>query len=142
MIDLGYYDNEGLHFVGRAKFVIKAKGYQVYPQDVVNHISRKLGGRASSIACVGVQHDIYMEAIMAFVETAPGAGITSGEVIDSCSDISSYSRPLHAVILEQGCMPLNRVAKVDYMSLKNMAVKIVDELREKGEWDRKSNGSK
>ncbi|HNX24062.1 MAG TPA: class I adenylate-forming enzyme family protein [Spirochaetota bacterium] len=134
--DLGYYDNEGLHFVGRAKFVIKPKGYQVYPQDVVNHISQKLGARASAIACVGVPHDIYMEAIMAFVEPAPGANITPEEVIETCSDISSYSRPSHAVILEPGNMPLNRVAKVDYMSLKTQAIKIIDELREKGDWDR------
>ncbi|PKL15746.1 MAG: long-chain fatty acid--CoA ligase [Spirochaetae bacterium HGW-Spirochaetae-5] len=134
--DLGYYDNEGLHFVGRAKFVIKPKGYQVYPQDVVNHISRKLGARASAIACVGVPHDIYMEAIIAFVEPAPGSSITPEEVIDSCSDISSYSRPSFAVILEPGNMPLNRVAKVDYMNLKKQAITIIDGLREKGEWDR------
>jgi len=139
--DLGYYDNEGLHFVGRAKFVIKPKGYNVYPQDVVNHISQKLGARASSIACVGVPHDVYIEAIMAFVEPAPGAGITPEEVIESCSDISSYSRPSHAVILEPGNMPLNRVAKVDYMSLKNKAVKIIDELRENGRWDRSVDSS-
>jgi acyl-CoA synthetase (AMP-forming)/AMP-acid ligase II len=137
--DLGYYDNEGLHFVGRAKFVIKPKGYQVYPQDVVNHISQKLGARASSIACVGVPHDIYMEAIIAFVEPAPGSVITPEEVISSCSDISSYSRPSYAVILEPGNMPLNRVAKVDYMNLKNQAIKIIDGLREKGEWDRGSD---
>jgi len=137
--DLGYYDNEGLHFVGRAKFVIKPKGYQVYPQDVVNHISQKLGARASSIACVGVPHDIYMEAIIAFVEPAPGSSITPDEVIESCSDISSYSRPSYAVILEPGNMPLNRVAKVDYMNLKKQAVTIIDGLREKGEWDRRED---
>jgi len=136
--DLGYYDGEGLHFVGRAKFVIKPKGYQVYPQDVVNHISQKLGARASSIACVGVPHDIYMEAIIAFVEPAPGAVITPEEVIESCSDISSYSRPSYAIVLEPGNMPLNRVAKVDYMNLKSQAIKVIDELRDKGEWDRKT----
>jgi len=135
--DMGYYDNEGLHFVGRSKFVIKPRGYQVYPQDVVNHISQNLGARAASIACVGVPHDVYMEAIMAFVELAPGCSITPEEVIESCNDISSYSRPLYAVILEPGSMPLNRVAKVDYMDLKNKAIKIIDELRDKGEWDRR-----
>jgi len=77
-----------------------------------------------------------MEAIMAFVEPAPGASITPEEVVETCSDISSYSRPSHAVILEPGGMPLNRVAKVDYMSLKNRAAAIIDELREKGQWDR------
>jgi acyl-CoA synthetase (AMP-forming)/AMP-acid ligase II len=32
--DLGYYDEEGLHFSGRSKLVIKPKGYQVYTDDV------------------------------------------------------------------------------------------------------------
>ena len=129
--DMGYYDNEGLHFAGRGKFIIKPRGFNVYPQDVVNHISRKLGARAAAIACIGVPHDIYMEAIMAFVEPAPGTVITPEEVIDSCSDISIYSRPSHAVILEPGSMPLNRVAKIDYMKLKKQGSGIVDQLREK-----------
>jgi len=137
--DLGYFDNEGLHFAARGKFVIKARGYQVYPQDVINHISQKLGLRASAIACVGVPHDVYMEAIMAFVEPADGYMITPEEVIDSCSDISSYSRPLHVVILEPGEMPLNRVAKVDYMDLKQKAIRLIDELRDKGDWDREAD---
>jgi len=140
--DLGYYDSEGLHFVGRTKFIIKSRGYQVFPQDVVNHISVKLGSRASAIACVGVPHDIYMEAIMAFVERSPGDLLTPEEVLDSCNDISSYSRPLHAVILEPGQMPLNRVAKIDYMNLKQRAVIIIDGLREKGEWDRLAEKSR
>jgi len=134
--DMGYYDNEGLHFSGRGKFIIKPRGFNVYPQDVVNHISKKLGVRAAAIACIGVPHNIYMEAIMAFVEPAPGAGITPEEVIDSCSDISIYSRPSYAVILEPGSMPLNRVAKIDYMKLKSRSAEIIDELREKGLWDK------
>ncbi|HOP62455.1 MAG TPA: class I adenylate-forming enzyme family protein [Spirochaetota bacterium] len=134
--DLGFYDSEGLHFVGRAKFVIKPKGYQVYPQDVINHISEKLDGKTVNIACVGAPHDIYIEAIMVFVEPASGVALTPEDVYASCEDISSYSRPSHAVILEPGKMPLNRVAKVDYMVLKEMAVGIIDELRANGSWDR------
>jgi acyl-CoA synthetase (AMP-forming)/AMP-acid ligase II len=91
--DLGFYDELGIHFSGRGKFVIKTKGYQVYPQDVIDHISKKLGEKATQIACVGVPHGIYMEAIMAFVEPAAGATITPDEVLKTCYDISSYSRP-------------------------------------------------
>ncbi len=36
--DIGYYDAKGLHFSGRAKNVIKPKGYQVFPEDVEGHI--------------------------------------------------------------------------------------------------------
>ena len=139
--DLGFYDEKGLHFVGRAKFVIKPKGYQVYPQDINNHISSKLKGRASNIACVGADHDVFIEAIVAFVEEASGQKVTAEDVMDACRDISSYSRPSHVVILPPGTMPLNRVAKVDYMALKNMAGTEVEKLRESGRWDRAGKAS-
>ena len=134
--DLGFYDELGIHFVGRGKFVIKTKGYQVYPQDVINHISKKLGPRASAIACIGAPHAIYMEAIITFVEPIAGAAITPEEVMKACDDISSYSRPSHVVILEPGTMPLNRVAKVDLMELKKKATQIVEELKKTGSWDK------
>ncbi|MCL2156081.1 MAG: acyl--CoA ligase [Leptospirales bacterium] len=134
--DLGFYDELGIHFVGRGKFVIKTKGYQVYPQDVINHISNKLGPRASAIACIGAPHGIYMEAIIVFVEPVAGVTITPEEVMNMCDDISSYSRPSHVVILEPGTMPLNRVAKVDLMELKQKAAQIVEELKKTGSWDK------
>ncbi|MFA5517947.1 MAG: fatty acid--CoA ligase family protein [Spirochaetota bacterium] len=134
--DLGYYDHEGLHFVGRGKFVIKPKGYQVYPQDVDNHISEKFKGKAVNVASVGVPHNIYMEAIMTFVEPAEGAKITPEEVIAACEDISAYSRPSHVVIIEPGEMPLNRVAKIDYLILKDKSLEVVNDLRSQGKWDK------
>ena len=36
--DLGYVDEKGLHFAGRAKWVIKPKGYQVFPAQVEDHV--------------------------------------------------------------------------------------------------------
>jgi len=39
------------------------------------------------------------------------------------------------VILEQGGIPLNRVAKTDYKMLKEMAKKEVEKLRAQGGWD-------
>ena len=77
-----------------------------------------------------------MEAIIAFVEPAQGATITPDEVLKICEDISSYSRPLHVEILEPGFMPLNRVAKVDLMELKNKAAQIVERLKKEGTWDK------
>ena len=60
--DLGYYDDKGLHFSGRAKLVIKPKGYQVFPEDVENHIAAKLKGKVSMVAVVGVEHDFSARA--------------------------------------------------------------------------------
>jgi acyl-CoA synthetase (AMP-forming)/AMP-acid ligase II len=117
--------------------VIKPKGYQVFPDDVVNHISKKLGAKAPLIACVGAEHEVFSEAIMVFVEPAAGQTVTPDEVMDSCQDISAYSRPSHVVILDPGAMPLNRVAKVDMLVLQDRAREIVKDLRSKGGWDRK-----
>ena len=45
-------------------------------------------------------------------------------------------RPRHYVILEPGQLPLNRVAKTDYVLLKDRAKTEIQALREKGGWDK------
>ncbi|TAL32742.1 MAG: long-chain fatty acid--CoA ligase [Spirochaetes bacterium] len=134
--DLGFYDDKGLHFSGRAKLVIKPKGYQVYPEDVETHIHKKLKDSVSMVAVVGVDHEVFSEGIMAFVEKLDGREVSVEMVMKACDDISSYSRPSHVVILGPAQMPLNRVAKTDYLTLKEKAKDIVAELRGQGKWDR------
>ncbi|MHB8909920.1 MAG: class I adenylate-forming enzyme family protein [Syntrophales bacterium] len=134
--DVGTYDEKGLHFSGRAKMVIKPKGYQVFPDDVESHISAKLKGRVGMVSVVGAEHEIFIEGIMAFVECLEGQTVTPEEVMEACSDISAYSRPSHVVILKAGEIPLNRVAKTDYLTLRERAAGIVRELRARGGWDR------
>jgi len=50
--------------------------------------------------------------------------------------MAAYMRPSHYVILEQGQIPLNRVAKTDYLTLKEKAKEEVARLRAAGGWDR------
>lgn len=134
--DLGYYDEDGLHFSGRSKLVIKPKGYQVYPEDVENHIAGNLKGKVSSVACVGVEHNVFSEAIMVFVDPMEGESVTQETVMEAASDMASYARPSHVVVLKSGEMPLNsRVAKTDYMILKDMARDLAQKLRGEGKWD-------
>ncbi|MBN1829031.1 MAG: acyl--CoA ligase [Deltaproteobacteria bacterium] len=133
--DLGYHDDQGLHFAGRSKLVIKPKGYQVFPEDIERHIAEKLEGSVGAVACVGVEHRIWSEAIMTFIERTEGSSVTVEDVIASCKDISSYSRPSHVVLLDAGTLPLNRVAKTDYMELKRRARAVIDDLRKEGKWD-------
>jgi acyl-CoA synthetase (AMP-forming)/AMP-acid ligase II len=133
--DLGYYDDEGLHFAGRSKLVIKPKGYQVFPDDVEHHIAEKLKSKINQIAVVGAPHEVYSEGIIAFVEPIEGVTLTVEEVMAACQDISAYSRPSHVEILPAGQFPLNRVAKTDYMSLRDAAQAVVERLRAEGRWD-------
>ena len=133
--DLGYYDDNGLHFSGRSKLVIKPKGYQVYPEDVENHIAGNLKGKVASVSCVGVEHNVFSEAIMVFVDPMEGESVTPETVMEASRDMASYARPSHVVVLKPGEMPLNRVAKTDYMILKDMARDLVIQLRSEGKWD-------
>ena len=134
--DLGYYDADGLHFAGRSKLVIKPKGYQVFPDDIESHISGKLKGRVGMVAVIGVEHNIFSEGIIVYAENVDKAHpITADDVYKACDDIAAYSRPSHVEVINQGEMPLNRVAKTDYMELKKKAKEIVEKLRLEGKWD-------
>ena len=88
------------------------------------------------MSVVGVEHEVFSEGIMAFVECLDGQTLTPEEVIAACGDISAYSRPSHVVILKAGEIPLNRVAKTDYLTLRERAAQVVQELRSQGGWDR------
>ncbi|MFW9991147.1 MAG: class I adenylate-forming enzyme family protein [Candidatus Odinarchaeota archaeon] len=133
--DLGSYDDEGLHFAGRSKFVIKPKGYQVFPTEVEDFIEQKLKDRISAIACVGIPHEVFTEGIMAFVERKQGAELTVDDLNAAVKDIAAYKRPSHFEILETGEIPLTRVGKTDYMELKKKGVIIAEKLRADNSWD-------
>jgi len=132
--DLGSLDERGLRLSGRAKFLIKTAGYQVFPGDVENHFSA-LADRVASVGVVGHEHALWSEAIVAFIELRPGAELTVAELRRHARGLAGYTRPLHYVLLEAGAMPLNRAVKVDTLKLQEMARAEVASLRERGRWD-------
>jgi acyl-CoA synthetase (AMP-forming)/AMP-acid ligase II len=132
--DLGSLDEHGLHFAGRAKWVLKPAGHQVFPGDVENHFSA-LAGRVANVGVVGHEHRLWSEGIVAFVERLPGADLTQAELRKHARALASYMRPLHYVILEPGAMPMNRTAKVDVTRLQQLAREEVGQLRARGRWD-------
>ncbi len=131
--DLGYYDETGLHFSGRAKFVIKPKGYQVFPTDVEDALESALKDKVESVAVAGAKHEVFSEGIMVFIVKKEGADLTVEDVNKAAKEMAAYKRPLHVEFIDE--LPLNRVQKVDYKVLFDDAEKIVKTLREKGEWD-------
>jgi len=133
--DLGFKDDKGLHFSGRSKLVIKPKGYQVHPAQIENHFAA-LEQKVASCAAVGQPHDIFTEGVVLFVEKKPGVELTVLELGAHAKEIAAYMRPSHYIILEPGNLPLNRVAKTDYVVLKNEASKAIEALRSKGGWDK------
>jgi fatty-acyl-CoA synthase len=123
-----------LHFAGRAKWVIKPAGNQVFPGDVEEFLCQ-ITDQVASVGVVGAEHRIWSEAIVAFVEKKTGATITETDLRRHARGLTSYMRPRHYVLLEPGEMPLNRVAKVDALKLTEMANEEVRKLRERGRWD-------
>ena len=132
--DMGFVDGKGLHLSGRAKLVIKPKGYQVFPAQIEEHFCA-LTAKVANCAVVGMPHEIYSEAVVAFIEEKPAVSLDYEELEEHARGLAGYMRPLHYVILKSGALPLNRVAKTDYVILKEMAREEVAKLREGGGWD-------
>ena len=131
---MGSVDDHGLHFAGRATWVLKPRGYQVFPGDIENHFGQ-LTNLVANVGVVGHPHGLWTEAIVAFVEKRPGAELAEAELRRHARALAPYMRPLHYVILEPGAMPLNRTAKVDVVRLQELAREEVRALRERGRWE-------
>jgi acyl-CoA synthetase (AMP-forming)/AMP-acid ligase II len=132
--DLGFIDDAGLHLTGREKWVIKSFGYQVFPGDVEAHIGA-LSEKVASCVVVGVEHRVVSEAVVALVEKKPGVELSAKELGTHARSLAPYMRPRHWIILEPGALPLNRVAKPDYVRAKQMAREEIERLRAEGGWD-------
>lgn len=118
--DLGSWTARGLAFAGRSKLVIKPKGYQVHPAQIEEHFAGH--GKVATCAAVGVPHELYGEAVVLFVEPKPGADLLEPELRDHARQIAAYMRPEWYVFVEPGQFPYNRVAKTDYVVLKERAM--------------------
>jgi fatty-acyl-CoA synthase len=136
--DLGYFKQmnnyKALYLSGRKKFVIKQKGFNVFPGEIEEHIAQMEG--VNIVDVVGVKHSLFDEGIFAFVQATPGVFLQSDAVMAHCKSIASYKRPQHVEIWPEGeDLPLTRSAKVDKMLLLERAEKIVAKLRQNGKWD-------
>jgi acyl-CoA synthetase (AMP-forming)/AMP-acid ligase II len=133
--DLGSYGEKGLQFAGRAKFIIKPKGYNVFPTEVEDFIEQSFKDKVSTVACVGIPHEVFTEGILAFVEKIEGQVLSISELEESIKSIAAYKRPCHFEIVKTGDIPLTRVGKTDYMVLKQLGEEIAQKLRSEGKWD-------
>ena len=136
--DIGYFKDMGsykaLYLAGRQKFVIKQKGYQVFPDEVQDYIASH--PKVDVVDVVGVKHKIFDEGIFVFVRPKKGETLTAEEIMDHCQGIASYKRPQHVEIWPADKdFPLTRVAKVDKKELKVVAEEMVEKLRAEGKWD-------
>ncbi|WP_339909552.1 class I adenylate-forming enzyme family protein [Symmachiella dynata] len=132
--DLGAKSEHGLKFSGRSKLVIKPKGYQIHPAQIEEHFSR-MKEHVATCGAVGADHAIFSEGVVLFIELKPDATLSRDTLEEHAREIASYMRPSHYVLMSPGSFPLNRVAKSDYVRLREMATAEVENLRAEGGWD-------
>ena len=137
--DLGYFKDMGsyraLYLAGRKKFVIKQKGYNVFPDEVQNYIASHPKVAAADV--IGMPHKLYDEGILAFVQPVKGEELTPDEIMQYCQEIASYKRPQHVEIWPADKLfPMNRVGKIDKLELQVIAEDIIEKLRAESKWDK------
>ncbi len=136
--DMGYFKDMGsyraLYLAGRQKFMIKQKGYKVFPGEVEEHIANLEG--VDMVEVIGMKHEIFDDGIFAFVKPHKDAAISAEDVMKHCEGIASYKRPQHVEIWPADKdFPLTRSTKVDKIALREIAQPIIEELRSHGGWD-------
>ncbi len=129
--DLGFKDESGLHLSGRRKYLIKPKGFQVFPPEVEGFIAEI--PQVEFVGVVGAKHEVFTDGIVAYIKVREGETLTEEQVYGHCKGMAAYKRPSLVVFLDE--FPLNRVAKTDYVVLKERVEKDIEEARAKGGWD-------
>ena len=136
--DMGYFKDMGtyraLYLAGRKKFIIKQKGYQVYPDEVQSFLAGHPEINEANV--VGVPHKIFDEGIFAFIKPEPGKNPDINNIMVYCRKIASFKRPQHIEIWPADePFPITRTTKVDKLALREKALEIIGKLRLKGKWD-------
>jgi len=141
--DLGYFKQmdgyKALYLSGRKKFIIKQKGFNVFPGEVEEHIAQLPG--VDVVEVVGMKHTLFDEGIFAFVRPLTDSDLKDKDIMDHCKSIASYKRPQHVEIWPSDKeLPLTRSTKVDKLQLSKIAKSVVQGLRERGKWDAEHKG--
>ncbi len=116
--DLGVMDNEGyVYFKGRAKRMIIASGYNVYPAQIENILDSYEKIQMSCV--IGVPDPYRMQKVKAFVTLKPGI-VASDElkkdILDFCRiHIAKYAMPYDIEFRTE--MPKTLVGKVNFRIL-------------------------
>ena len=119
---------------GGAKFMIKQKGYNVFPDEIENHIAQLPG--VDTVVVVGMQHRLFDEGIFAYVRPEAGAELTADAVLSHCRKIASYKRPQHVELWPDAEeFPITRSTKVDKLAVQKLAAERIEHLRQQGGWD-------
>ncbi len=108
--DLGSLDGDGyLTIADRKKDLIKASGFQVWPREVEEVIATHAA--VAEVGVAGVPDAHAGEAVMAWVVTRKGMGLTEEEVRDHCRrHLAAYKVPKRVAFRE--ALPKSAIGKL------------------------------
>jgi len=114
--DVGHLDDDGyLYVVDRIKDLIIRGGFNVYPRDVEDLLLSH--PQVLGAAVVGRPDPKLGEAVVAFVQLAPGSPLTPEQIIAfSREHLGAYKYPREVRILD--AIPLTSVMKTDRKALR------------------------
>jgi long-chain acyl-CoA synthetase len=117
--DVGRVDEDGfLYFVDRAKDMIVSGGLNIYSREV--ELALVKHAAVADAAVIAVPDPEFGEAVMAFVELAPGCTTSPDELIEHCrAHIAGYKKPKHVIIADT--LPRNTTGKVTKGPLREQA---------------------
>jgi acyl-CoA synthetase (AMP-forming)/AMP-acid ligase II len=117
--DIGYLDEDGFLFVvDRKKDMIVSGGENIYSREVEEALVTHSAVREAAV--VGVPDQTWGESVFAFITTAPGAVVSSEELIAHCRrQIASYKKPRYIKVVD--ALPRIFNGKVDKKALRVLA---------------------
>ena len=117
-------DEDGyLYIVDRKKDLILRGGFNIYPRDLEELISRHPA--VAEVAVVGVPSERMGEEVVAVVVRNPDTDITEEELLAFCQErLAKYKTPRKVVFME--AMPRNGVGKILKKSLREQVAEQVE----------------
>jgi len=114
--DLGYVDGRGyLHLRGRSREVIITGGFNVYPVDVEDELSKHPAVHEAAV--FGIEDEKWGEAVHAAIQLKPGLQLAQNELIQYAKDrLCSVKAPKYVHFYDS--LPRSAVGKVDKVLLK------------------------
>ncbi len=114
--DLGKLDARGyLTLVDRKKDMYITGGYNVYPREIEEHISRHPG--VAFVACLGRKDDVMGEVGAVYVVPKPGVELSLADLQAHCQQgLAQYKIPKYMELRDK--LPLTSLGKVDKMQLR------------------------
>lgn len=123
--DLGWVDENGyLRIVDRKKEVIISGGLNIYPREIEEILNKHVGVKETAV--VGVPHEKWGEAVVAYCVLNEGAKVDKEELLELCkNNLASFKKPKEIHIVKE--LPKNSYGKILKRELKALRGSVIND---------------